>query len=101
MTKLDVLDGIETIKIATAYLNEAGEKASMPCGAEDFDAVIPEYMEMPGWTESTAGVRSMDDLPANALAFIKKVEELVGAPIDIVSTGPDRNETIILRHPFA
>lgn len=100
LTKLDVLDGLETVKIATAYLNDGKKQTVMPCGAEGFAAVTPEYIELPGWSESTAGARSMDQLPENALAFIKKVEELVGAPIDIVSTGPDRNDTIILRHPF-
>jgi adenylosuccinate synthase len=56
---------------------------------------------MPGWSESTVGVQKLEDLPANALAYIKRIEELVGAPIDIVSTGPDRNETIVMRHPYA
>ena len=56
---------------------------------------------MPGWSESTVGAKSIDELPANARAYIKRVEELVGAPIDIISTGPDRNETIVLRHPYA
>jgi adenylosuccinate synthase len=56
---------------------------------------------MPGWTESTVGAKSMEDLPANARAYIKRIEELVGVPIDMVSTGPDREETIVLRHPFA
>ena len=100
LTKLDVLDGLETVKIATAYLCDGKEQKSMPSGAEGYAAVTPEYIEMPGWSEITAGARSMDQLPANALAFINKVEEIVGAPIDIVSTGPDRNETIILKHPF-
>jgi len=56
---------------------------------------------MPGWTESTVGAKSMDELPANARAYIKRIEELVGIPVDMVSTGPDREETIVLRHPFA
>ena len=56
---------------------------------------------MPGWSESTLGVKTLEELPAAALAYIKRIEELVGAPIDIISTGPDRNETIVLRHPFA
>jgi len=100
LTKLDVLDGLETVKIATSYSRDGESQKSMPCGAEEFAAVTPEYIEMPGWSESTAGAKSVDDLPANALSFIKKIEQLVGAPIDIISTGPDRNETIILRHPF-
>ncbi|RLA00135.1 MAG: adenylosuccinate synthase [Gammaproteobacteria bacterium] len=100
LTKLDVLDGLETVKIATAYYANGKKETAMPCGADGFAAVTPEYLEMPGWSEITAGATSIDQLPANAIAFIKKIEELVGAPIDIVSTGPDRNETIILRHPF-
>ena len=59
------------------------------------------YEEVPGWSESTLGAQSLEELPANARAYIKRVEELVGAPIDIISTGPDRDETMILRHPFA
>jgi len=100
LTKLDVLDGLETVKIATSYLKDGERQKAMPCGAEEFAEVTPEYLEMPGWSESTAGARSIDQLPANAISFIHKIEELVGAPIDIVSTGPDRNETIILRDPF-
>jgi adenylosuccinate synthase len=100
LTKLDVLDGLETVKIATAYLRDGKKQTSMPCGAEGFAAVTPEYIEMPGWSEITAGARSLDQLPTNAINFINKIEEIVGAPIDIISTGPDRNETIILRHPF-
>ncbi len=100
LTKLDVLDGLETVKIATAYLIDGEQQKTMPCGAEGFAAVTPEYIELPGWSETTAGAQSMDQLPENALAFIKKIEDLVGAPVDIVSTGPDRKETIILKHPF-
>jgi adenylosuccinate synthase len=100
LTKLDVLDGLETVKIATSYLINGEKQTAMPYGAEGFAAVTPEYLEMPGWHETTAGAQSIDDLPANAINFIHKIEELVGAPIDIVSTGPDRNETIIIRHPF-
>jgi adenylosuccinate synthase len=58
------------------------------------------YEQLPGWTESTLGVKSLDDLPANARAYISRLEALIEAPIDIISTGPDRNETIVLRHPF-
>ena len=69
-------------------------------GSEDYEAITPVYEEMPGWTETTLGAQSMDELPAAAVAYIKRLEELVGAPIDIISTGPDRVETIVLRHPF-
>ena len=100
LTKLDVLDGIETLKIAVAYERDGEQITNMPCGAEEFESVSPVYIEMPGWSESTVGATALDQLPENAQTFIKKIEELVNAPVDIVSTGPERNETIILRHPF-
>ena len=100
LTKLDVLDGIETLKIAVAYERNGEQITNMPCGAEEFESVSPVYIEMPGWSESTVGATALDQLPENAQTFIKKIEELVNAPVDIVSTGPERNETIILRHPF-
>jgi adenylosuccinate synthase len=62
---------------------------------------VPVYEEMPGWTDSTVGAKTLAELPANARAYIKRIEELVGIPVDMVSTGPDREETIVLRHPFA
>ena len=69
-------------------------------GAEEAAACEPIYEEMPGWTEPTVGVKLMQNLPANARAYVKRIEELVGVPVDMVSTGPDREETIVLRHPF-
>jgi len=101
MTKLDVLDGLETIKIAVAYERDGEQITTMPCGAEEFESVNPVYIEMPGWSESTVGAKDVADLPQNAKDFIAKIEEIVSAPVDIISTGPERNETIILRHPFA
>lgn len=101
LTKLDVLDGLETIKICTAYLDAAGNAARAPADAEDFAALVPVYEEVAGWSESTLGAKTLAELPANARAYITRLEQLVGAPIDIVSTGPDRVETIVLRHPFA
>ena len=101
ITKLDVLDGLETIKIATNYTCKQGNPlASPPCDAEAFDAVQPEYIELPGWSESTVGVKDYNQLPEAARNYLKKIEELVGVPVDIISTGPDREETIVLRHPF-
>jgi adenylosuccinate synthase len=100
LTKLDVLDGIDTLKICTGY-TLAGRKLNVfPVGAEDAAGCEPVYEEMPGWKESTVGVKAMGGLPANARAYIKRIEELVGVPIDMISTGPDREETIVLRHPF-
>ncbi|KEI70010.1 adenylosuccinate synthase [Endozoicomonas elysicola] len=101
LTKLDVLDGLETIRICVDYKNADGESITTPVDVEEYEAVQPVYEEMPGWTESTFGVKSRDELPANALAYIKRLEEVTGAPIDIISTGPDRVETIVLRQPFA
>lgn len=100
LTKLDVLDGLDTIQICTGYQDTQGNPVTMPVDAADFDDLEPIYEEMPGWKESTIGVVSLDALPANAVAYIKRLEALVGAPIDIISTGPDRVETIVMRHPF-
>lgn len=100
LTKLDVLDGLETIKICTGYRNAQGESITTPVDAEEYEALEPVYEEVAGWTESTFGAKSLEELPANARAYIKRLEEVTGAPIDLVSTGPDRVETMILRQPF-
>ncbi|MAZ67098.1 MAG: adenylosuccinate synthase [Kangiellaceae bacterium] len=101
LTKLDVLDGLETLKICTAYEHpELGTIDVPPSGADAFEQCVPVYEEMPGWKESTFGAKSLDELPETAKAYIKRIEAIVGVPVDIISTGPDRNETIILRHPL-
>ncbi|TNF97823.1 MAG: adenylosuccinate synthase [Gammaproteobacteria bacterium] len=100
ITKLDVLDGLETIKIATSYLYKGDEIDAPPIGAEGFEACEPVYREFPGWSESTVGAKSMNDLPANAQAYLKSVEALSGVPIHIISTGADRNDNIIVQHPY-
>jgi adenylosuccinate synthase len=100
LTKLDVLDGLESINICVGYKNAAGELISVPFDSDGWDKIVPVYETMPGWTATTFGCQSIDGLPANAVAYIKRLEVLVGAPVDIVSTGPDRVETIVLRHPF-
>lgn len=100
LTKLDVLDGLETIKICVGYKMDGKEISIFPSNGEDASRCEPIYEEMPGWTENTIGTKSMDALPANAQAYIKRIEELVGKPVDMVSTGPDREETLVLRHPF-
>lgn len=101
MTKLDVLDGIETLKIAVAYKDSNGDVLSRPPqAADDFEGLTPVYEEMPGWHENTADVTVMSELPANAIAYLKRIEELLGVPIDMLSTGPERDSTIILRDPF-
>ena len=100
ITKLDVLDGLETIKIATAYKYQGDTVDAPPIGAEAFEACEPVYEEFPGWSESTEGAKSMDDLPKNAQDYLKVVEDLAGTPIHIVSTGADRNDNIIIEQPF-
>jgi adenylosuccinate synthase len=100
LTKLDVLDGLETLKLCTGYTLNGKTVDVFPVGAQEAANCEPIYETMPGWTETTVGVKTLDALPANARAYIKRIEELVGVPIDMVSTGPDREETIVLRHPF-
>ena len=100
LTKLDVLDGLDEIAICVGYANEAGDPVANPIDAIDYENVTPVYETVPGWSDSTVGLKSLDALPDAAKAYIARLEELVGAPIDIISTGPDREETIVLRHPF-
>jgi adenylosuccinate synthase len=100
LTKLDVLDGVESLQLCTGYVLDGRTIDIFPSGAEDACRCVPVYETMPGWKESTVGAKSLAALPANARAYIKRIEDLVGVPIDMVSTGPDREETIVLRHPF-
>ncbi|TNF06843.1 MAG: adenylosuccinate synthase, partial [Gammaproteobacteria bacterium] len=101
LTKLDVLDGLDTIKLCVGYQDASGNEASAPCHADDYEKLVPIYEEIPGWQDSTIGAKSLDELPANARAYISRIEEILKTPVDIISTGPDRVETIILRHPFS
>jgi adenylosuccinate synthase len=100
ITKLDVLDGLDTIRMCVGYRQDGVVSVTPPDGAEAFAGCEPVYEDFPGWTESTLGVQRYDELPAAAQAYLKRIEEFVETPIDIVSTGPDREETIVLRHPF-
>ena len=100
LTKLDVLDGLETIRVCTSYEGPDGEDCAPRFGSEYYSGVTPVYEDVPGWSESTVGVSDIADLPVNARSYIARIEEAVGAPIDIISTGPDRAETIVLRDPF-
>jgi adenylosuccinate synthase len=100
ITKLDVLDGLDTIRICVGYEINGEERRTPPVGADALEGCKPVYVDMPGWKESTVGIRNYDDLPDNAKAYLKRIEEITETPIDIISTGPDRKETIILRHPF-
>lgn len=100
VTKLDVLDGLETVKICTGYRVNGTELALPPLETDILGECEPIYVEMPGWSESTAKVRNFADLPKNAQKYLLYVEELAGVPIDIISTGSDRKDTIMLRNPF-
>ena len=100
VTKLDVLDGMDTIRICTGY-KLGGEVCDiLPVGSEMLADCEPIYEEHPGWKDSTVGVKTFEGLPANAQSYLKRMEELCGVPADIISTGPDREETIVRRHPF-
>jgi adenylosuccinate synthase len=101
VTKLDVLDGLETIRICTGYRTAAATSTVPPLVVEGYGAVEPQYEDMPGWKESTVGVTRHDQLPLNARRYLERMAAVVGVPVDIVSTGPDRDQTIILNHPFA
>ncbi|MED5458712.1 MAG: adenylosuccinate synthetase, partial [Pseudomonadota bacterium] len=100
LTKLDVLDGLENIRVCVGYRSKDGDVLDNPVDSEGYEAVEPVYHDLPGWKESTLGAKKVEDLPANARAYISFLEEQVGTSIDIISTGPDRIETIVLRNPF-
>jgi adenylosuccinate synthase len=101
ITKLDVLDGLETVKLCTAYSLDGQIIDVPPVDTDAFARCEPVYEEMPGWNESTFGITNFDDLPATAKAYLIRLAELVETPVDIISTGPDRDQTIILRDPYA
>ncbi len=100
ITKLDVLDGLKTVKICVGYRMDGKEYKYPPQQTEAFAQCEPIYEELPGWQESTAKIRNFKDLPINAQKYLLHIEQLLGVPIDIVSTGPDRKDTILLRNPF-
>lgn len=101
LTKLDVLDGLDQVKICTGYKTKDGEILEVsPMAADAYEGLELIYETMPGWSETTFGAKSLADLPQAAINYIARLEELIATPIDIISTGPDRNETIIKVHPF-
>lgn len=100
ITKLDVLDGLEAIRLGVGYRVDGQFTELLPFGAHAVSQVEPVFEELPGWSESTVGVTEFDKLPANARQYLMRISEVCEVPIDIVSTGPDRVETILLRHPF-
>jgi len=101
LTKMDVLDGLKTLKVCIGY--RIGDKTLdyLPSGMKDQAAAIPVYEELEGWSETTAGARSWKDLPGNAVKYVRRIEELIGAPVALLSTSPDREDTILMRDPFA
>ena len=100
ITKLDVLDGLETLRICTGYRFDGKISDVLPYGADSIERCEPVFEDHPGWSESTFGVKAWDGLPKNAQAYLRRIETLVGTPIALVSTGPDRDETIVMKHPF-
>ncbi len=101
ITKLDVLDGLETVRICTGYRIDGRVQREPPMAMESYGAIEPVYEDMPGWQESTVGVTRYEALPEAARAYLTRLGEHVGVPIQIISTGPDRDQTILLDHPFA
>ena len=95
-----MLDELETIRICVGYTIDGEAIAGLPIIVDRFADCQPVYEELPGWQASTVGVTRYDELPANARDYLQRIEELAGIPIDIISTGPDREQTIIKRHPF-
>jgi adenylosuccinate synthase len=100
ITKLDVLDGLPEILVCIGYRLDGRALDILPLDADEIEACEPVYETLPGWTDSTAGLTEWDQLPTNARRYLERVQALIGAPIDMVSTGPDRTHTILLRHPY-
>jgi adenylosuccinate synthase len=99
-TKLDVLDGFKELKICTGYLLDGQALDHLPASAAEQARVVPVYETIEGWSDSTAGARSWADLPAQAIKYVRRVEELIGAPVTVLSTSPERDDTILMRNPF-
>jgi len=100
LTKLDVLDGIETLKICTGYTLDGQPVDYLPAGLRDQARLVPVYEDIEGWSDSTEGARSWKDLPGAAVKYVRRIEELVGAPVALLSTSPQRDDIIMIRDPF-
>jgi adenylosuccinate synthase len=100
VTKLDVLDGLDTIRVCVGYRIDGAIRSTPPLLSEHFGNAEAVYEELPGWKESTVGIRHYEKLPSNARHYLERVQALVGVPITIISTGPDRDQTIIRQNPF-
>jgi len=100
LTKLDVLDGFEELRICTGYRLDGAEIDHLPTAAAQQARVEPVYETLPGWSESTAGARRWLDLPAEAIKYVKRVEELIETPVALLSTSPERDDTILVTDPY-
>jgi adenylosuccinate synthase len=100
VTKLDVLDGMDQVRIATGYKLNGQSTDILPVGAEELEGCQPVYDTLPGWKESTVSLTRYEQLPQAARVFLERIGEICGVPIDLISTGPDRDQTIVMRHPF-
>ena len=100
VTKLDVLDGMDELKVCVGYKIDGAFSELLPAGADDTARCEPVYEDLPGWRESTVGARKLEDLPSGARAYLDRIEAICGVTVDMISTGPDREETIVRRHPF-
>jgi adenylosuccinate synthase len=100
LTKLDILDGFDEIRVCTGYLLDGREIDYLPAGERAQAEVRPVYETIAGWKDATAGARSWADLPAQAIKYVRRVEELVGCPVALLSTSPEREDTILMQNPF-
>ena len=101
LTKLDVLDGFETLKICIGYELDGKTLDYLPTAADQQARCVPVYEEIAGWSESTEGARSWADLPAQAIKYVRRIEELIDCPVALVSTSPEREDTILVTDPFS
>ncbi|MEN9397316.1 MAG: hypothetical protein RLZ81_1846, partial [Pseudomonadota bacterium] len=101
ITKLDVLDGLTELKLCVGYELDGESIDLLPMGADEIARCVPVYETLPGWTETSVGATRYEDLPANAQAYLRRIEEVTGVPIHVVSTSPDRDHTILVQHPYA
>ena len=100
ITKLDVLDGLTELMLCTGYEMDGHTIDILPMGADDIERCTPIYEVMPGWSDSTVGITQYDKLPVAARLYLQRIEQVTGVPIHMVSTSPDRDHTILMRHPF-
>jgi adenylosuccinate synthase len=100
ITKLDVLDGLQELQLCTGYELDGEHIDILPLGADEIARCKPVYETLEGWTDSTVGVTEYDKLPVNARLYLQRIEQVTGVPIDIISTSPDRDHTIMMRHPY-